>query len=78
MTDREAFRSFATALHVVKTVRDTHPADFAFHADYFDKVMGTASVREALEAGADVATILANIEPGLAAFAELRKPYLLY
>ena len=40
--------------------------------------MGTASVRLALEAGTPVATILANIEPGLAAFAELRKPYLLY
>jgi len=78
VTDREAFRPFATALHVIKTVRDAHPADFAFHADYFDKVMGTASVRKALEAGTDIATILANIEPGLAAFAELRKPYFLY
>jgi uncharacterized protein YbbC (DUF1343 family) len=78
VTDREAFRSFATGLHIVEAVRDAHPAEFAFHADYFDKVMGTASVRMALEAGTPVATILANIEPGLAAFAELRKPYLLY
>ncbi len=78
VTDREAFRSFATGLHIVKAVRDAHPAEFAFHTDYFDKVMGTASVRIALEAGTPIATILANIEPGLAAFAELRKPYLLY
>jgi uncharacterized protein YbbC (DUF1343 family) len=78
VTDRSAFRPFSTALHIIKTVRDINPAKFEFHADYFDQVMGTASVRKALEAGADVATILANIEPGLAAFAELRKPYLLY
>jgi uncharacterized protein YbbC (DUF1343 family) len=78
MTDRSAFRPFSTALHIIKTVRDVNPGKFEFHADYFDQVMGTASVRKALEGGADVATILANIEPGLAAFAELRKPYLLY
>jgi uncharacterized protein YbbC (DUF1343 family) len=65
-------------LHVVKTVRDAYPEKFEFHADYFDKVMGNASVRKALESGADVATILANIKPGLEAFASLRTPYLLY
>jgi uncharacterized protein YbbC (DUF1343 family) len=78
VTDRNAFRSVAAVLHIVKTVRDMYPDKFAFHADYFDKVMGTASVRKALEAGSDVGTILANITPGLEAFASLRKAYLLY
>ena len=54
VTDRAAFRSVATVLHIVKTVRDMYPDKFDFHADYFDKVMGTASVRKALEAGSDV------------------------
>jgi uncharacterized protein YbbC (DUF1343 family) len=78
VTDRAAFRPFATALHVIKTVRDAYPADFAFHPDYFDKVMGTASVRAALEAGTGVKAILETLEPGLRAFAALRRPYLLY
>jgi uncharacterized protein YbbC (DUF1343 family) len=78
VTDRNAFRSVATVLHIVKTVRDMYPDKFTFHADYFDKVMGTDSVRKALEAGAAVGTILANIQPGLDAFAALRKAYLLY
>lgn len=78
VTDRAAFRPFATALHIIKTVRDTYPGKFEFHVSYFDQVMGTASVRKALEAGTEVATILANIQPGLDAFAALRKPYLLY
>jgi uncharacterized protein YbbC (DUF1343 family) len=78
VTDRNAFRSVATVLHIVKTVRDMYPDKFAFHADYFDKVMGTDSVRKALEAGAAVGTMLANIQPGLDAFAALRKAYLLY
>ena len=78
VTDRKAFRSIATVLHVVKTVRDMYPAKFAFHPDYFDKVMGTASVRKVLEAGADVGTVLAAMQPGLEAFAALRVAYLLY
>jgi len=78
VTDRSAFRSVATALHIVRMVRDMYPDKFAFHGDYFDKVMGTDSVRQALEAGSDVGTILAGIQPGLDAFAALRKAYLLY
>jgi uncharacterized protein YbbC (DUF1343 family) len=78
VTDRKAFRSVATVLHVMAAIRAMSPDKFAFHADYFDKVMGTASVRQALEAGTAVATILANMQPGLDAFAALRKPYLLY
>lgn len=78
VTDRNAFRSVAAILHIVKTVRDMYPDKFAFHADYFDKVMGTGSVRKALEAGTGVPAILENIRPGLEAFADLRKPYLIY
>jgi uncharacterized protein YbbC (DUF1343 family) len=78
VTDRSAFRSVATALHIIATVRAMYPNAFAFHPEYFDKVMGTASVRTALEADTAVATILANMQPGLDAFAALRKPYLLY
>ncbi|MBE0713221.1 MAG: DUF1343 domain-containing protein, partial [Candidatus Aminicenantes bacterium] len=58
--------------------RDTYPGKFEFHADYFDQVMGTASVRAALEAGIGVPAILENIQPGLEAFTDLRKPYLIY
>jgi len=78
VTDRAEFRPFSAALHIIKAVRDAYPGKFEFHADYFDQVMGTASVRKALEAGTDVAAILEGFRPGLEAFAALRKPYLLY
>ena len=48
------------------------------HASYFDKVMGTASVREALERGEPVEKIVAGFKPGLEEFAKLREPFLLY
>ena len=78
VTERAAFRSVEAVLHVIRTVREMYPDKFAFHTTYFDKVMGTASVRKALEAGESVATVLANIRPGLDAFAALRQAYLLY
>jgi uncharacterized protein YbbC (DUF1343 family) len=76
--DRSAYRSFASALHIIKTIRDIYPDKFEFHKDYFDKIMGTSKVREALESGTAVWTIVDGLGPGLAAFLELRKPYLLY
>lgn len=78
VADRTAFRPFETSLHIVKIVLDMYPESFQFHPDYFDKVMGTAKVREGLANGRRVAEIIKDIEPGLRAFAELRRPYLLY
>jgi uncharacterized protein YbbC (DUF1343 family) len=78
VTDRGAFRSVTAVLHILAAVRAMYPGEFAFHAEYFDKVMGTASVREALEAGQSPAAIADSLRPGLEAFAALRKPYLLY
>ena len=78
VTNRNSYRPFETALHIVKTIRDMYPDKFQFHADYFDKVMGTAKVREALEKGLEVADIMRDYEPGLKSFAGQRKPYLLY
>jgi uncharacterized protein YbbC (DUF1343 family) len=78
VTDRTRYRSFETSLHILKAVRDAYPDKFEFHKDYFDKVMGTPRVREAIEAGTAVRTIVEGFGPGLAAFDGLRKPYLLY
>lgn len=76
--DRNAYRPVETSLRVVKTIREMYPAQFKFHPDYFDKVMGTSRTREALEAGRPVAEIAAGWESGLREFETLRKPYLLY
>ena len=44
----------------------------------FDKIMGTASVRTALEKGTSVAAIVAGWKDGLAAFDQQSRPYRLY
>lgn len=78
VTDRNAYRSLETTLHIIKTIRDMDPGKFQFHEKYFDKIMGTATVRKAIEAGTGVSEIVAGWAGGLAKFAELRKPFLLY
>ncbi len=78
VTDRRVFRPLETALHIIKTIRDMYPDKFRFHEKYFDTIMGTATVRKAIEAGKSIPEIVAGWADGLAKFAELRKPYLLY
>jgi uncharacterized protein YbbC (DUF1343 family) len=76
--NRNSYRPLEAALHIVKTIRDMYPDKFAFHEKYFDTIMGTASVRKAIEAGRSIPDIVAGWADGLAKFADLRKPYLLY
>jgi uncharacterized protein YbbC (DUF1343 family) len=78
VTDREAFQPIATTLTVLATIKELYGAKLEFHAEYFDKVLGTSSVREALERGEPVDRIVADFHPALSLFEELRKPYLLY
>jgi uncharacterized protein YbbC (DUF1343 family) len=78
VSDRDRYRPLETTLHVITTIRDMYPEKFRFHQSYFDKIMGTAKVRLAIEAGQSIAAIVNSWGSGLAAFAELRRPYLIY
>jgi len=78
VTDRALYRPLETTLHLIAVLRKLYPAKFQFYNSYFDKIMGTASVRTALERGVDVKSIVAGWREGLAAFAEQSKPYRLY
>ncbi len=76
--DRDAYRPLETILSVLAEIRALYPEEFAFHPDYFDKIMGTDGVRLALEKGTPPAEIAASWRSGLAGFEALRRPYLLY
>jgi len=59
-------------------VKELYGDKLEFHADYFDKVLGTSSVREAVERGDSVEKIVEGFKQGLAEFEKLRSPFLLY
>ena len=50
----------------------------AFFNNYFEKLAGTAALRQQIKEGVPESDIRASREPGLSAFRELRKGYLLY
>jgi uncharacterized protein YbbC (DUF1343 family) len=76
--NRATYRPVATTLHILKTIRDSYPAKLELHASYFDKVMGTSTVRAALDQGKAVEQIVSGFGAGLEKFKAQRKPYLLY
>lgn len=78
VTDRNTYQSIATTLNILSVIKQLYGDKLQFHAEYFDKVLGTSSVREALERGEPVDKIIAGFQPGLKDFAKLREPYLLY
>ncbi len=78
VTDREAYRPVQTTLALLAAVRSRHGDRLELHDDYFDKVMGTSSVREAFVKGEPAAVIATLWEQGLGDFARLRAEHLLY
>jgi uncharacterized protein YbbC (DUF1343 family) len=78
VTDRQAFRPCTATLAILQAIRRRYGERLELHADYFDKVMGTATVREAFERDVPFDRIAATWEVGLAEFARTCAPYLLY
>jgi uncharacterized protein YbbC (DUF1343 family) len=78
VTDRKVYRPLETALRAIAAIGEMYPDKFQFHETYFDKIMGTSKVREAMLKGVPVAEIVRGFEAGLREFESLRKPYLLY
>ena len=78
VVDRSQYKSFDTSLFIIKTIRDIYPENFKFHTEYFDKIMGTSRIREAIEKGAGVMDIIRSYQEELNSFSKRREPYLLY
>lgn len=76
--DRNAFRPVSTTLAILEEIRATYGARLELHDDYFDKVMGTSTVRTAFNAGTPWTSIVAGWTHALSTFGEQRRPYLLY
>ncbi|WP_257348938.1 exo-beta-N-acetylmuramidase NamZ family protein [Pseudalkalibacillus decolorationis] len=84
VTDKEAFQPVEMGLHLVKTIHDMYPEDFAFRAEnsagvsFFDNLIGNGWVREAIENGESVDEIKAQWQGDLDQFKKLRENYLIY
>ncbi|ASN07317.1 exo-beta-N-acetylmuramidase NamZ family protein [Virgibacillus necropolis] len=84
VTKKEAFHPIETGLHIVKTIHDLYPEDFAFRAEnssgvsFFDNLIGNGWIREAIENGESVESMKEQWQEDLNEFKEVREEYLLY
>ncbi len=76
ITDREAFRPVAMAVHIAEALHRIHTAEFTF--DAMPTLIGTDRVPNLLHQFAPAEAIIAEWEEDEARFAEQRAPYLLY
>ncbi len=77
VSDRQQFQPVATALHLLAEVHKLHPQQMVFNQG-FDRLGGSASLRQALEAGRPAPEILKTWQPGLESFRNRQAPFLLY
>ncbi|TYS63818.1 DUF1343 domain-containing protein [Bacillus infantis] len=84
ITDPDEFEPVKTGLHIVKSIHDLYPEDFAFRAEdsrgisFFDQLIGNGWVREAIEEGKSVEWIESQRKDELKDFTKVRKDYLMY
>ncbi|MGI9042362.1 MAG: exo-beta-N-acetylmuramidase NamZ family protein [Gemmatimonadales bacterium] len=78
MTDRDTYDPTATAVHLLTSLRIHHGGAFAWIPKHFDRLAGTAVLRQAIEGGSDPAVIVRSWGSHLARFNIRRRPFLLY
>ena len=84
ITNRNEYKPFETGLHIVKTIHDMYPNDFAFRTpgangiSFFDNLVGNGSIRQGIEQGKTVTQMKAEWKNSLKDFMDVRKKYLLY
>lgn len=78
VTERDALRPVSMALYLIATLRQMYPAQFAWHGEHFDRLIGDVGVRSQIEASNSVASITSNWEQTTAGFAAARDAALLY
>ena len=78
ITDRQSYQPFASALHLIRTIRQQEPNKFHFHSEYFDKIIGSPHIRLALMEDTPIEKILAGCHCESSVFTLSRQSSLLY
>jgi len=78
VTDREKLDAFWSGVLIVSEVYHLDPDHFEWRADHFDRLCGTAAIREAIVAGESLDKLRDRCNAECGAFEKARQPYLLY
>lgn len=78
ITNQAQAASVEIAVRMLGFLIDAHPNEFEFKETHFDKLAGSATLREALLAGTPCGEIIETWSTDVEQFRERREPYLLY
>jgi uncharacterized protein YbbC (DUF1343 family) len=78
VTDREVYDPTVTAVHLLTAIRRRHPTAFGWIPKHFDRLAGTTRLREAIERGADPASIVRGWDSERQDYLKRRETFLLY
>ena len=77
-TDRKSYDPTVTAIHTLVEIQRLHADSLRFNVAHFDRLAGSATVREQIVAGQSARTITQDWSQQVAAFQRSRAAYLLY
>ncbi|MFQ5605763.1 MAG: exo-beta-N-acetylmuramidase NamZ domain-containing protein [bacterium] len=78
ITERDALQPYWNGIQIVNTIFQLYPDSLTWRIRHFDRLCGTATVRETIQARGELVTLRASWQPALRNFLNIRKKYLLY
>ncbi|MDI9383220.1 MAG: DUF1343 domain-containing protein, partial [Verrucomicrobiota bacterium] len=78
LTDRDRIEPFWAGVLIVNTIFKIAPEQFEWRQAHFDRLCGTATVREAIISGTVSEALKAGFQAESSAFEKARKEYLIY
>ena len=76
--DRDRLEPYSSGVRIVNEIYQMYPDQFEWKATHFDRLCGTAKVRNAITNAASLQKLKKNWQPKLKTFLQIRKRYLLY
>ncbi|KPJ96622.1 MAG: hypothetical protein AMJ53_00035 [Gammaproteobacteria bacterium SG8_11] len=78
VTDRNRFKPYFTGMNIVNTIHQMYSDSLQWRASHFDRLCGTAYIREAIINNRDIQMLQQSWDDALEDFLKLRKKYLVY
>jgi uncharacterized protein YbbC (DUF1343 family) len=78
LTDRNALQPFFAGIRLIDTLYRMYPNDFQWYPSHFDRLCGTASVRNTIIDGKSLDDLKPQWLDGLDSFMKVRRKYLVY
>jgi uncharacterized protein YbbC (DUF1343 family) len=78
VTDRNQFQPYRTGIQIVYTIYQMYPDSLKWHTRHFDRLCGTASIRETIVKEGNIDSLIASWQDQINEFMKKRKRYLIY